>query len=246
MFNDYGAAGSNAAALLCQGPYLSSQMVRGTMARNQEYPILFSAASRNSLLMGVATLDKYLKDMDSRIAIGDLAFTLSEKRTHLQYRWATIVSDTKTLRQSLKAVEEIIEAPQRPKKIVLAFSGQSTQISGSERSLYEFCPLIRYYIDRCNHVLKELDFPPIVPTIFNTEPSNDMISHKCEIFAFQYAIAKAWIDYGVRIDAVVGQSFGELTALAVSGVLSLEDGLKLIGTAKSSRDLVLAFGWKRV
>ena len=34
----------------------------------------------------------------------------------------------------------------------------------------------------------------------------------------------------MRIDAVVGQSLGELTALAVSGVFSLEDGLKLIGT----------------
>ena len=106
MINNYGAAGSNAAALLCQEPYLSSQMVRGTMAQNQEYPILLSAASRNSLLMGVATLDKYLKDMDSRIAIGDLAFTLSEKRAHFQYRWAIIVSDIDTLRQSLKAAEK--------------------------------------------------------------------------------------------------------------------------------------------
>ena len=230
MNNSYGAAGSNAAALLCQGPYLSSQMVRGTMAQNQEYPILLSAASRNSLLMGVATLDKYPKDMDSRIAIGDLAFTLSEKRAHLQCRWATIVSDTNTLRQSLKAVGKIIEGPQRPKKVILAFSGQSTQISGSEKSLYEICPLIKHYIDRCNYVLKELGIPPILPTIFNTEPSTDIVSHQCGIFASQYVIAKTWIDCGVRIDAVVGQSFGELTALAVSGALSLEDGLKLIGT----------------
>ena len=230
MINGYGAAGSNAAALLCQRPCLSSKIVRAPMAQNQEYPILLSAASRNSLFMGVAALDKYLKDMDSQIAVGDLAFTLTEKRAHLQYRWATIVSDTNALRQSLKAVEKIIEAPHRPKKVVLAFSGQSTQISGCEQSLYKSCPLIRHYIDLCNHVLTELDFPPIVPTIFNTEPSTDIVSHQCGIFAFQYAIAKAWIDCGVAIDAVVGQSFGELTALAVSGVLSLEDGLKLIGT----------------
>lgn len=230
MINSYGAAGSNAAALLCQGPYLSPQMVRGAMPQNQEYPILLSAASRNSLLMGVATLDKYLEDMDSRMSVGDLAFTLSEKRAHLQCRWTTIVSDTNTLRQSLKAVEKTIEAPQQPKKVVLAFSGQGTQNSGSERSLYESCPLIKHYIDRCNHVLKELSFPPIVPAFFNTEPSNDIVLQQCGIFAFQYAVAKAWIDCGVRIDAVVGQSFGELTALAVSGVLSLEDGLKLIGT----------------
>ena len=228
MINSYGAAGSNAAALLCQGPISNSQIVRGTMAQNQEYPILLSAASKNSLLMGVAALDKYLKGMDSEIAIGDLAFTLSEKRAHLQHRWATVVSDTNTLRQFLKAVENPIEVSQRPKKVVLAFSGQGTQKSGFEQSLYESCPLIKHYIDRCNHLLKELDFPPILP--FNSEQSNDIVSHQCGIFAFQYAIAKAWIDCGVRIDAVVGQSFGELTALAVSGVLSLEDGLKLIGS----------------
>ena len=89
---------------------------------------------------------------------------------------------------------------------------------------------MKHYVDRCNHVLKELDFPPIVPTIFNTELSAEIVSHQCGIFAFQYAIAKAWIDCGVRIDAVVGQSFGELTALVVSGGSSLEDGLKLVGT----------------
>ena len=71
--------------------------------------------------MGVAALDKHLKNMDSRIAIGDLAFTLTEKRADLQYRRATIVSYTNALRQSLKAVEKTIEAPQRPKKAVLAF-----------------------------------------------------------------------------------------------------------------------------
>ena len=230
MINSYGAAGSNAAALLCQGPSLNSQMARAIMPKNQEYPILLSAASRDSLRMGAATLDKYLKDMDSQIDIGDLAFTLSEKRAHLQFRWAAIVSDTNRLHQSLKAVETCFEAPQQPKRVVLAFSGQSTQTSGFERSLYESCPLIKHYIDHCNDLLKELRFPPIVPTIFNTGPVTDIVSHQCGIFAFQYALAKAWIDCGLQIDAVVGQSFGELTALAVSGVLSLEDGLKLVGT----------------
>ena len=230
MINSYGAAGSNAAALLCQGPQLASQMARTTTPQDQEYPILLSARSRESLQMGAATLAKYLKDMDSRIDIGDLAFTLSEKRAHLQFRWAAIVSDTNRLHQSLNTVEKCFEAPQQPKKVVLAFSGQSTQASGFERSLYESCPLIKHYIDRCNGLLKDLRFPPIVPTIFNAGPVTDIVSHQCGIFAFQYALAKAWVDCGLQIDAVVGQSFGELTALAVSGVLSLEDGLKLVGT----------------
>lgn len=41
--------------------------------------------------MGVTALDKHLKDMDSRVATGALAPTLSEKRAHLQCRWATSV-----------------------------------------------------------------------------------------------------------------------------------------------------------
>lgn len=106
MINSYGADGSNAALLLCRGPYLSSQMVRGTMPQNQEYLILLSAALRNSLLMGVTAFDNYLKDMDSRVATGDLALTLSEKQAHLQCRRATIVSDTNTLRQTLKTVKK--------------------------------------------------------------------------------------------------------------------------------------------
>lgn len=233
LINNYGAAGSNAAALLCQGPYLDSQTSRAMRPQKQEYPILLSAASRDSLLMGVATLEKYLKDVDSQIDIGDLAFTLSEKRAHLQHRWATTVSDTDStdrLRQSLKAVEKCFNAPQEPKKVVLAFAGQGTQTSGFERSLYESCPLIKHYIDHCNDALKELGFPSFVPAIFDTGPVTDIISHQCGIFAFQYASAKAWIDCGLQVDAVVGQSFGELTALAVSGVLSLEDSLKLIRT----------------
>lgn len=154
MINSYGADGSNAALLLCRGPHLSSQMVRGTMPQNQEYLILLSAALRNSLLMGFTAFDNYLKDMDSRVATGDLALTLSEKQAHLRCRWATIVSDTNMLRQTLKTVKKNKKrnAPQRPKKVVLAFSGHCTQNHGSERNLYESCPLIKHYIDRCDRV----------------------------------------------------------------------------------------------
>lgn len=39
----------------------------------------------------------------------------------------------------------------------------------------------------------------------------------------------AWLDCGLQVNAVIGHSFGQLTALCVSGILSLSDALKLIG-----------------
>ncbi|KAH8693375.1 S-adenosyl-L-methionine-dependent methyltransferase [Phaeosphaeriaceae sp. PMI808] len=57
-------------------------------------------------------------------------------------------------------------------------------------------------------------------------------------FALQYALARSWIDSGVQVAAVIGHSFGELTALCVSGTLSVKDTLKVIaGRARAIEKL---------
>lgn len=62
---------------------------------------------------------------------------------------------------------------------------------------------------------------------FSSEDPNDLVSAHSALFSVQYATAKCWLDCGLQVDAVLGHSFGQLTALCVAGVLSLEDGLKL-------------------
>lgn len=49
------------------------------------------------------------------------------------------------------------------------------------------------------------------------------------LFSLQYACAKCWLDCGLKVSALVGHSFGQLTALCVAGSLCLSDGLRLIG-----------------
>jgi acyl transferase domain-containing protein len=46
----------------------------------------------------------------------------------------------------------------------------------------------------------------------------------------QYASTQCWIDSGLQPSAIIGHSLGELTALAVSGVLSLTDAIKLVAS----------------
>ena len=49
-------------------------------------------------------------------------------------------------------------------------------------------------------------------------------------------MAMSWLDAGLKVDTIIGHSFGELTALAVAGYLSLEDAIHLIaGRARLMR-----------
>ncbi|PRC51187.1 hypothetical protein C6A85_65425, partial [Mycobacterium sp. ITM-2017-0098] len=46
----------------------------------------------------------------------------------------------------------------------------------------------------------------------------------------QLALTALWRSYGVKPDAVIGHSMGEVTAAVVGGALSPADGLKVIAT----------------
>ncbi|KAF5962587.1 polyketide synthase [Fusarium bulbicola] len=69
----------------------------------------------------------------------------------------------------------------------------------------------------------------------------DTVQLQLMLFALHYACAMAWLDSGLssKVVALTGHSFGEITALCVSGTLSLEDAVKLVG----SRALAVRDHW---
>lgn len=99
---------------------------------------------------------------------------------------------------------------------------------GLSEQLYQSSTLLRYHLDACNEILISSGFESIYPELFSKNPVGNLITLHSALFAIQYASAKAWIHSGLKVSAVVGHSFGQLTALCVPGVLSLNDALKLI------------------
>lgn len=219
--NNYGASGSNAAMIVCQPPMMTSQPKKAL----PRYPIFISAFSHPSLVAYCSLLQKKVSSVTS---LADLAFGLSDKQNRsLPHALSTTVTSLADLEKQLTACVSV-QIPVQTKPVVLAFGGQTTDTINLSEDVYNSSYLLRSHLDHCDGVLRSAGLESLFPNIFRAEPTEDTVSLHCMLFSLQYSCAKSWIDSGLRVNAVIGHSFGQLTALCVSGHLSLEDGLRLV------------------
>lgn len=61
-----------------------------------------------------------------------------------------------------------------------------------------------------------------------TETLNRTLHSQPLVFMIEYALAQLWLSLGIKPAAMIGYSIGEYTAAVLSGVMSLEDALRLI------------------
>ncbi|TVY40548.1 3-methylorcinaldehyde synthase, partial [Lachnellula occidentalis] len=231
LVNSYGAAGSNCALLCCEMPQQETNKSYVTSSP-MSFPIILSAASQETLLDSARALGKHLRKDSTNLKIGDISFTLNEKRQRHKYCMSTTSTSSNDLAKQLLSLETsaCFEFCKSSRPIVLCFSGQSSNKVVLDKTLYESFPGFRHFIDACDIQIQALGFASILPAIFQKEPIVDVVTLQCSIFAMQYACAQCWIESGLKIGAIIGHSLGELTALAVSGVLSLSDSIKLVAS----------------
>ncbi|RYP57380.1 hypothetical protein DL769_009517 [Monosporascus sp. CRB-8-3] len=248
LVNSYGAAGSNAALLCCDIPRQQSRDGAVAVADVPKikvasslplvsFPLLLTAASEASLLETGRTLGVYLgqKAADLNIRVADVAFTLNKRRQRQKY-FTSIKADTiegavkQLLSLGRSNVAELPAASDSPRAVVFTFSGQTSRTIALPKSLYDSFPAFRSYLDACDAKFRILRNASLLQAIFQTGVVEDIAALQCGVFAVQYACAQCWIDAGARPRAVIGHSLGELTALAVSGVFSLEDSITLVAT----------------
>ncbi|KAJ5598872.1 ketoacyl-synt-domain-containing protein [Penicillium hordei] len=235
--NNYGAAGSIAAMIVEQPP--SQDVATATLYGRNKYPLVITANSPKSLSENCAKLADYVSSLNGQSASGasllaDFTFNLSDRQNRtLPNMFATAVSSLSELDSQLRVVASdpvstICQPSQSPKPVVLIFGGQTARTVGLSKSVYECSHVFRKYLDDCNDVIKGFGHNGIYPDIFDPAPVHDVVSLQTMQFALQYACAQSWIACGLKANCVLGHSFGQLTALTVSGVLSLVDGLKLV------------------
>lgn len=170
---------------------------------------------------------------ESTDILASLTFNLADRANHeLPHILATSVSSIQDLEAKLEGAATSgsgISQVNRPKPVVLVFGGQESDFIGLSRDVYLSSKVFRHHLDRCDEILVSRGLESLYPAIFaRQEPIESLTTLHAALFAVQYASAQAWLDCGLKVDAVVGHSFGQLTALCVSGCLSLPDALALV------------------
>ena len=109
---------------------------------------------------------------------------------------------------------------------VALFPGQGAQYPGMGQSIYENSESARQIFEQaseiCGHSISDLCFHGTKEELSRT------VNSQIAIFTCSMAALRALQERGMQVQACAGFSLGEYTALTAAGILSLEDGLRLV------------------
>lgn len=110
--------------------------------------------------------------------------------------------------------------------LVFMFSGQGSQYVGMGKELYENYDAAKKVLDKADQIL---DFD-LKDMIFNgpEEDLNNTKNTQPTIYTVSAMVKAVLAENGINAAAAAGHSLGEYSALYAAGVLSFEDGLKLV------------------
>ena len=165
--------------------------------------------------------------------LADAAWTAGVGRSHFAVRAGLVFREAKDLREQLGHLVEEGEAratgPPAPPRVAFLYTGQGSQLPGMGRDLYEQEPVFRETLDRCEAVFREEREESLLQTIFARDGGAELGRTEWAqpaLFALAAGLTELWSSLGVRPDAVLGHSVGEIAAAWAAGAFGLEAGLR--------------------
>jgi polyketide synthase 12/myxalamid-type polyketide synthase MxaF len=131
-------------------------------------------------------------------------------------------------------VKSVLEAPAKARRgrprLLFVFSGVGSQWLGMGRSLLAHEPSFRSALEACDAAIAPLAGFSVIHALSAGDARD---GERCEryeplIFSIQVALAALLRAWGVRPDAVLGHSIGELAAAHSAGILDLSSAAALI------------------
>jgi non-ribosomal peptide synthase protein (TIGR01720 family) len=227
-----GIGGTNAHIVMEEPPQAESSESRAWQL------LMLSAKTPSALDKMTENLSSYMaKTSDEHIA--DVAYTLQVGRKGFGFRRAFVVSADKLGRIASNIAPAkgfTSKKPEKQKKIVFMFPGGGTQYVNMARDLYEQEPLFKQTLDSCAALFKrkmdlnliDLIYPDDARIEQNTAILQRPKNFFAALFAVEYSLAKLWMSWGVKPDAMIGHSMGEYTAACIAEVFTLEQAVDLI------------------
>ncbi len=244
--SSFGFSGTNAHIILQSCPGERSVNVENAAESTNSshlHALAISAKNEAALRQSAKNYKEYLSAHPG-VDINDVCHTAALGRTHFPRRLAFMGRNAQELENALsmflngQANSSVFQPESfltsihsRGSDVVFLFTGQGAQYAGMGRALYEKYPVFKTTMDRCDDILKGHGVA-LIDLLYENGADSDLINRaaNCQpaIFAIEYSIAELWKTWGVKPSMSLGHSLGEYVAACVSGVFSLEDGLKLV------------------
>ncbi|TDK87069.1 SDR family NAD(P)-dependent oxidoreductase [Mycobacterium paragordonae] len=230
--SSFGISGTNAHVIIESAP---AEPPRQAGPQRPAVPWTISAKSASALTAQAARLAEYIGGRDD-LDIADVAWSLAG-RTSFEHRAVIVGSDRDKLLAGLADLanddpgEYIRGAAQPTGKTVFVFPGQGSQWVGMAVELLDTAPVFAQRIEACAEAFAEFVDWSLVDVLRGAPgaPGLDRVDVvQPVLFAVMVSLTELWRSIGVRPDAVIGHSQGEIAAAYVAGALSLRDAAKVV------------------
>ncbi len=232
--SSFGVGGTNAHAVVEEAP------PQETTADGRSSVLLTLSAKSEAALDTATRTTRRAPRRDTRSRIlPTSAFTLHVGRRPFRYRRTVAVDRNDRGRvvailgeRGALPATEVGEAP----KVVFMFPGQGSQYPGMAAALYATEAVVRDTIDDCCEILRPdlgLDLRDVLfPAGDRREAADaelrDTALAQPALFVVEYALTQLWRSWGIQPTAMIGHSVGEFVAATLSGVVALDDALRLL------------------
>ncbi|XP_040022747.2 phenolphthiocerol/phthiocerol polyketide synthase subunit C-like [Gasterosteus aculeatus] len=228
--NNFGFGGTNAHAIVKQ--YKRPQVEQKNGRKRENY-FLMSANSPKSLTLMMEDTVKRL-EKDGRVDLDSLLYTSACRRSHLKhkYRKAFVVSSVVDLKEKLAAhARDNVRPSYSDPRLVFVFCGNGVTYRGMCKQLLKHEPVFRGKVKEIAKLFRRLSTLDILDTLESELEGGDFDGpHVVQplLFAAQVGVSSLLRHWGVEPDAMLGHSVGEVAAAHCSGLLSLDDAVKVI------------------
>ncbi|RLV10398.1 polyketide synthase [Streptomyces griseocarneus] len=246
--SSFGFSGTNAHVIVEQAPAEEQAEAEEATRQPGVLPWVISGKSQAAVRAQAEKLLAHLAaDADTRPA--DIGHSLATTRSALDERAVLVGTDRDDFARGLGALARGEALPQLVRgagiggKAAFLFPGQGSQWVGMATALLDASPVFAARIDECATALEEFTDWSLVDVLRGAEdaPSLERVDVvQPVLFSVMVSLAELWRSMGVRADAVVGHSQGEIAAACVAGVLSLQDAARVVALRSQAIGRVLA------
>lgn len=222
----FGMSGTNAYAIVSSPPVMPVEQAAQEHPRLPVLPLSALSEVAAPLLQDawVALLEG--KEPSDRFS---LAAGQSNRRTSGPWRKAMLVPTDGPLPDAISG--PWIKAKTAP-RLIFVYPGQGAQSMAMGAELYQSEPIFRAAFNVASEAAGQVQGQSLVEWLYSSSLADQTRINQTDLsqpalVAFGYALTALWAELGLRPDAVLGHSVGEIGAALASGQLDIEAAMQL-------------------